>query len=78
MRGVFSKLRVPLCLAAIAAGLSILAWQSAEHVLAARRGALVPFDEDGERVGLPFLGVTCLAGGMFVLVLTSGRKTPPR
>ena len=62
----------------MALGLSILVWQSFEHVRAARRGPLIPFDDDGEHVGLPFLGVMSLAGGMFVLVLTSGRKEPPR
>ena len=78
MRGVVSKLRVPFCLTAIALGLSILVWQSVEHVRAARRGPLVAFDDDGEHVGIPLLGVMSLAGGMFLLVLTSGRKAPPR
>lgn len=55
----------------IAAGLSILVWQSVAHYLAARRGALVAFDDDGEHVGVPLLGVVCLGGGMFLLVLTS-------
>ena len=65
---------MPLCTVMIAVGVSILAWQSFEHIRAAQRGPLKPFDEDGERVGVPFLGVVCLGGGMFLLVLTSGRK----
>ncbi len=58
----------------ISAGVAILAWQSFQHWQAARHGSLKPFDEDGERVSIPFLGVVCLGGGMFLLVLTSGQR----
>lgn len=58
----------------ISVGLLILVIQSALHVHARVQGKLRPFDEDGERVLVPFVGTMCLGGGIFLLVLTSGRK----
>ena len=71
---LWDKCRVALCAVLISVGVVILFWQSVQHFRAAQHGPLKPFDEDGERVGVPFLGVVCLGGGMFLLVLTSGQK----
>ena len=75
MSSLWDRIRLPLCTVMIAVGTLILIWQGVEHIRAAQRGPLKPFDEDGERVGVPFLGVVGLGGGIFLLVLTSGRKT---
>lgn len=59
----------------IGVGLLILVVQGVLHVYAASHGALRPFDEDGERVFVPFVGTVCLGAGIFLMALSgSGRK----
>ena len=63
-----------LCIFLIAYGASILVFQAVQHVRVSARGRMKAFDEDGERVFVPGLGTVCLGGGIFLLVLTSGRR----
>ncbi len=60
-----------LCVFLISYGLFIYAFQAVLHQRAKISGALVPFDEDGERVLVPGLGTVCLGAGVFLLVLSS-------
>ncbi len=62
------------CVFLISYGLSIYAFQAVQHQRAMAHGALIPFDEDGERVLVPGLGTVCLGAGVFLLVLSSARK----
>ncbi len=63
-----------LCIFLVSYGAFIFAFQGFLHARASATGHLKPFDEDGERVFVPGLGTVCLGGGVFLLVLTSGRK----
>ena len=63
-----------LCVFLISYGLFIYVFQAVQHQRATASGALVPFDEDGERVLVPGLGTVCLGAGVFLLVLSSARK----
>ena len=61
----------------IGVGLAILMVQGALHLYTASQGKLRAFDEDGERVVVPFIGTICTTGGLFLLALSgggSGRK----
>ena len=60
-----------LCVFLITYGLFIYAFQAVQHQRARASGALIPFDEDGERVLVPGLGTICLGAGVFLLVLGS-------
>ena len=68
------KLLTLVCIFLVAYGLSIYAFQAVQHERAKVNGPLKPFDEDGERVLVPALGTISLAGGVFLLVLSSTRK----
>ena len=63
-----------LCLFLIAYGLFIWIFLTVQRESARVSGPLIPFDEDGERVFVPALGTVCLAGGAFLLVLSSSRR----
>ena len=70
------KSRILLGKVLIGVGLLVLVTLAALHLYAASRGNLKPFDEDGERVFVPFMGTVCLGTGLFLLALSGGSRNP--
>lgn len=70
------KSRILLGKVLVGVGLLILVALVSLRLYAASHGNLKPFDEDGERVFVPFLGTICLGSGVFLLALSGGNRTP--
>ena len=62
-----------LCVFLIAYGIFVYGFLAVQRARVAVSGPLIPFDEDGERVFAPAVGTIALAGGVFLLVLSSAR-----
>ena len=62
------------CIFLVSYGVFICGFLAVQRAHAAVGGPLIPFDEDGERVLVPALGTISLAGGAFLLVLSSARR----
>ena len=63
-----------LCVFLMAYGVFVCGFLAVQRAHATVGGPLIPFDEDGERVFAPALGTIALAGGAFLLVLSSARR----